>query len=331
MMAMEDGPRVADVGEFGLIGRICAALSPLPGVLVGPGDDTALIAAPDGRVAITTDMLVEGTHFRRDWSSAQDVGHKAAAASLADIAAMGAVPTAIVVAFGTPGDLPLSWVMDCSGALSEEAARGGAALVGGDVVSAAQVIVSVTAIGDLGGRSPVLRSGARAGDVLAIAGRIGWSAAGLALLQAGLDAPAEAIAAHRRPQPPYAAGPAAALAGATAMIDVSDGLVADARHVAESSGVTLALDTTLLVAAPAIRQAAVVLEGDARAWMLQGGEDHALLAAFPEGTTLPDPFVPIGRVCAIDAGGPSVTVDGEPWEQGGGFDHFAGKGGPSES
>lgn len=330
-MAMEDGPRVADVGEFGLISRICSALPSLPSVLVGPGDDTAVVVAPDGRVAITTDMLVEGTHFRLDWSSAKDVGHKAAAASLADIAAMGAAPTAIVVAFGTPGELPLSWVMDCSGALGDEAARGGAALVGGDVVSAEQVIVSVTAIGDLGGRSPVLRSGARAGDVLAIAGRIGWSAAGLALLRADLADPAEVVAAHRRPQPCYAAGPAAASAGARAMIDVSDGLVADARHVAESSGVSLALDTALLVPSPEICRAADLLRADARTWMLQGGEDHALLAAFPPGAPLPDPFVPIGKVCAIDAGGPSVTVDGEPWMQGGGFDHFGASGGVSRS
>lgn len=325
---MQDDPRLEHVGEFDLIARISASLPTLPGVLVGPGDDTAIVAAPDGRVAITTDMLVEGTHFRLDWSSAQDVGHKSAAASLADIAAMGAAPTAIVVAFGAPGTLPLSWVLGCSNALRDEAARAGAAVVGGDVVAAERVIVSVTAIGDLHGRSPILRSGARPGDVLAIAGRIGCSAAGLALLQAGVGV-AEAIAFHRRPRPPYAAGPAASLAGATAMIDVSDGLVADARHLAQASGVVVAIETARLDPEPAVRQAAEILGTDASAWMLHGGEDHALLAAFPEGVRPPDPFVRIGRIHAVDAAvlQPSVTVDGRPWERGGGFDHFAVEGG----
>lgn len=328
MKHMPDDPCLEQVGEFDVIARISASLPSAPGVLLGPGDDTAVVAAPDGRVALTTDMLVEGTHFRLDWSSAEDVGHKAAAANLADIAAMGAVPTAIVVAFGAPGTLHLSWVLGCSAALRDEAALAGAAVVGGDVVAAERVIVSVTAIGDLRGRSPILRSGARPGDVLAIAGRIGCSAAGLALLQAGLGA-AEAVACHRRPQPPYAAGPAAALAGATAMIDVSDGLVADARHLAQASGVVVAVETARLAPEPAVRQAAELLGDDPWAWILHGGEDHALLATFPEDVRLPEPFVPIGRIHAIDTAvlQPSVTVDGERWERGGGFDHFAGEAG----
>jgi len=324
-------PRLGEVGEFGLIGRIVAGL-PFgrgtilgSGVIVGPGDDTAVVAAPDGRVVITVDMLVEGQHFRRDWSSAEDVGHKAAAASLADVAAMGAVPTALVVGLGGPASLPVAWATDLSLALEAEAERAGAQVVGGDIVSSEQVIVSVTAIGDLQGRAPVLRGGARPGDVLAIAGRLGESAAGLALLRAGLAAPGEAVAAHRRPEPAYAAGPSAAIAGATAMIDVSDGLVADARHLAEASNVHIRIDTAQLPIASHLVQAAQLLRCQVLPWILEGGEDHALLATFPRGVSLPLEFHPIGQVqsLASDQHQPGVAVDGVPWPRGGGFDHFA--------
>jgi thiamine-monophosphate kinase len=324
MTAMDDGARLADLGEFGLIERITQALPPHPGVIVGPGDDAAVVAAPDGRVVITVDMLLEGQHFRRDWSAPEDIGHKAAAASLADIAAMGAAPTALVVGFGAPASLEADWATRCSWAMEQEARQAGAAVVGGDVVSSGEVIVSVTAIGNLQGRPPVLRSGARPGDLLALAGRVGESAAGLALLRAGMDSPAEALAAHRRPQPPYRSGPEAARAGATAMIDISDGLVADARHVARASAVMLRLDTSQIPVATYLRQAARELESDALAWILQGGEDHALLAAFPRGAEIPSGFAVIGDVTPIDPsiGSPVVIVDGTPWRQGGGFDHF---------
>ncbi|MFM8895066.1 MAG: thiamine-phosphate kinase [Actinomycetales bacterium] len=320
----ERAETVGDVGEFGLIDRIVARLPVGGGVIVGPGDDTAVVAAPDGRVVITTDVLVEGRHFRREWSSAQDVGHKAAAASLADVAAMGAQPTALVVGFGAPTWLPADWAADCSTGLAEEAARAGASVVGGDVVSAECVIVSVTAIGDLQGRRPVLRSGAQPGDVLALAGDLGESAAGLALLRAGHRDPGQVLAAHRRPQPPYPAGPAAAMAGASSMIDVSDGLVADARHLAEASGVIIEIDTSQLPRSPNVVLAAERLGCDPQDWLLQGGEDHALLASFPPATTMPAPFRPIGRVRATVPGqvGPGVQVDGIRWSTGGGFDHF---------
>jgi thiamine-monophosphate kinase len=324
MTAKDDGSLLADLGEFGLIERITAALPPHAGVVLGPGDDAAVVAAPDGQVVITVDMLVEGHHFRLDWSSPEDIGHKAAAASLADIAAMGAVPTGLVVGFGAPASLEVEWATRCSWALEHQARQAGATVVGGDVVSSPVVIVSVTAIGNLQGRPPVLRSGARPGDLLALAGRVGESAAGLALLQAGLDVPSQPVAAHRRPHPPYQAGPEAALAGATAMIDISDGLVADARHVARASGVMLCLDTSRIPVAAHLRQAARRLESDVRAWVLQGGEDHALLAAFPSGVAIPTAFEVIGEVQPIDpsVGGPMVTVDGTTWRQGGGFDHF---------
>ena len=321
-MTQDSGGTLQDIGEFGLIARITdgASLDDSAGVLVGPGDDTAVVRAPDGRVVVTCDLLVEGTHFRRDWSTPIDVGRKAAAASLADVAAMGAVPTSLVVGFGAPADLPTAWAVSCTAGIREEAAAVGAVLVGGDVVSAPQVVISVTVLGDLEGRAPVLRSGARTGDVLAIAGRFGWAAAGLALLSRGFRSPKVLVDAHRFPQPPYAAGPVAARAGATSLIDVSVGLVADARHGAEASGVVLEIDTSGWEIPEPMQAAAAAYNVDAREWMLAGGEDHALLATFPAAGPVPEGFVVIGRVAA---GEPGVTVDGVPRESPGGHRHFA--------
>lgn len=227
--------------------------------LVGIGDDAAVLRAPDARVVATMDLLVEGRHFRRAWSSAFDVGCKAAARNLADIAAMGAVPTALLVGFAAPGDLPAQWARDFVRGLAQESARGGASVAGGDVSSADAILIAITALGDLSGRSPVTRSGARPGDKLAVAGPLGRSAAGLALLEAGLAEPAALIAAHRRPRPPYDAGPQAALLGATSMIDISDGLVQDLGHVAAASGVRIDVDSTLLASDPQLVAAAAGL------------------------------------------------------------------------
>jgi thiamine-monophosphate kinase len=308
------------VGEFGVIARVLARSGVARVAEVGPGDDAAVLRAPDGRMVATTDVLVEGRHFRRDWSSAEDVGHKAAAANLADVAAMGGVTTALLVGLACPPDTPTTWLEGVAVGLAEECAPLGAAVVGGDTVSAAPdsngVVLSVTALGDLGGRAPVLRSGARPGDVLALAGRLGWSACGLAVLRRGFTSPHAAVAAHRRPAPPYAAGPAAAEAGATAMCDVSDGLLADAGHLAEESGVLIDVDRAALVRATLelpgpLQQVAAALGGDPMVWVLTGGEDHALLATLPAGADLPEGWTPIG---VVREGEPGVRVDGEPAE-----------------
>src|SRR5271170_3533226 len=220
-IAAEPGT-VAELGEFGLIAALSEWLPPGPRTLVGIGDDAAVLAVPGGQVVASTDFLLEGRHFRRDWSSGRDVGHKAAARSLADIAAMGAVPTALLVALAAPPDLPVTWARDLTEGLAAECARAGATVVGGDTARAGSVLLAVTGLGDLAGRAPVLRSGAAPGDLVAVAGPLGHAAAGLALLQAGLTE-GPLVAAQRRPQPPYDAGPQAADLGATAMLDVSDG------------------------------------------------------------------------------------------------------------
>src|SRR5580704_16610204 len=252
-----EGPiTVSELGEFGLIAALAARLPAAPGTLVGIGDDAAVLAAPDGRVVASTDLLVENRHFRRDWSSAREVGGKAAAQNLADIAAMGAVPTALLVGLATPGDLPVVRAEDLAAGLAQECARVGAAVAGGDISAGPVLMLAVTAVGDLAGQPPVTRSGARPGDVLAVAGRLGHTAAGLALLQAGLDQPASLLAAHRWPHPDYAAGPEAARLGATSMIDVSDGLVQDVGHLAEQSGVRIDLESRLLPHDDKLREAA---------------------------------------------------------------------------
>jgi thiamine-monophosphate kinase len=286
------------VGEFGLIARVIDRLAGSPSVVLGPGDDAAVVATPDGRVVASTDVLVEGVHFRREWSSAYDVGRKAAAANLADIAAMGARGTALLVGLAAPPDLPVAWSLALTDGLRDEAEIVGAAVVGGDVVRSQTLVISVTALGDLDGREPVTRSGARPGDVVVLAGELGRSAAGLDLLEAGTRE-GELVDAHRRPTPPYEMGPVLAEAGATAMCDVSDGLVADLGHVARASGVHIDLDA-------------------ADELFLTGGEDHALVATLPAGVELPVGVRVIGRVTA---GAAEVTVAGEP--AGPGWDHFA--------
>jgi thiamine-monophosphate kinase len=315
---------------------VSAGLPPNAKTLVGIGDDAAVLATPDGRVVATTDFLLEGRHFRRDWSSAADVGHKAAARSLADCAAMGAEPAALLVALAAPPDLPVSWARELTEGLAAECARAGASVIGGDTARAGSVLLAVTGLGDLGGRKPVLRSGARPGDVVAVAGPLGHAAAGLALLMAGMSSE-PLVREHLRPAPPYDAGPEAAVLGATALIDVSDGLLGDLGHVADASGVQIRLvsdglrpERELLAAARKIsertgspsRPAPTTTPADALAqeWVLTGGEDHSLVATFPAGTRLPPPWRVLGEV---GPGNGVVVDDDQPRTGALGWDHFA--------
>jgi thiamine-monophosphate kinase len=314
---------VADLGEFGLIAAIRGVLPPDTTSIVGIGDDAAILRAPDGRVAASTDLLIEGRHFRRDWSAAEDIGVKAAAQNLADIAAMGATPTALLFGLAVPGTLAADWVLDVTRGLAAECRRAGATIAGGDVTSADTVMLAITALGSLGGASPVTRAGARPGDVIALSGPVGRSAAGLALLESGTAGAddtglGQLIAAHRRPQPDYPGGPLAAAAGATAMIDISDGLVADLGHVAAASGIGLDIDPASLPGTGPLRAAAGHLGLDWREWALAGGEDHALAATFPAAAVIPAGWTVIGNARP----GEGVTVAGQPWAGLGGWDHF---------
>jgi thiamine-monophosphate kinase len=276
-----------------------------------------VVAAPDGRIVVTTDLLVEHRHFRRDWSTAEDVGHKAAAKNFADIVAMGAWPTALVVGLASPPDLDLAWVDGLNAGLRAECGQVGAAIVGGDVVAADVVMLAVTALGDLGGRAPLTLDGARPGDVVAVAGRLGWAAAGFAVLGRGFRSPVQVVAAHRRPEPPYSQGPQAAQLGATSLTDVSDGLVGDLERVARASGVRIDLRSAQVPMPTKLREVGAALNVDPLVWVLTGGDDYALAGTFPATAGLPEGWAVIGTV----ADGDGVRVDGRRWPSGG-HEHF---------
>ena len=328
-MTMADSPEpgedaLGSVHEREALRRIFPRLPESSVTVIGPGDDAAVLAAPDGRYVVTTDMMVHGPDFRWGWSTPFDLGWKAAATNLSDIAAMGAVPTALVVAIAAPATTHVSELEGIADGLREACAElaPGCGVVGGDLSVSATFTIAVTAFGDLEGRAPVLRSGARPGDVVAVSGRLGAAGVGLRLLvEAGVDAQGrpsrdraealrrahpEAVLAQLRPHPPIADGPLAARAGATAMLDLSDGLALDARRVAEASGVAIDIDSS-------------ALGGDPLA-ALASGEDHRLLAVFAPGAELPGGFRRIGSVVEGDG----VLVDGRPYDELGGWDPYVG-------
>lgn len=310
---------LATTGEFGLIQRVTARLGTAPTTLLGPGDDAAVVAAPDGRVVVSTDVLVEGRHFRCDWASATDIGHRAAAANLADVAAMGGVATALLVSLCIPPDIDPRWVEQLADGLAAEAAAVGAAVVGGDLAASPVITIAVTALGDLDGQPPVVRSGAQPGDILAMAGRVGHAAAGYTVLSRGFRSPKALVEAYRRPAVPYWAGPAGAALGATSMIDVSDGLLADVGHISEDSNVGIDVRREAFEVTQPMRDAGAALGVDPYIWILTGGDDHPIVATFPRGTVLPDGWTVIGRV--LD--GTGVTVDGRVYTDAPlGWDHF---------
>ncbi|WP_411700316.1 thiamine-phosphate kinase [Conyzicola sp.] len=307
------------IGESASLARIFPRLPSSDFAIIGPGDDSAVMSAPDSRFVVTTDMMIHGPDFRLAWSTPHDLGWKAAASNLADVAAMGARPTALVVAIAAPADSPVALLEGIADGLRDActALAPGCGVVGGDLSVSATLTIAVTAFGDLDGRAPVLRSGARVGDVVAVSGVLGQAAAGLRLLfehgvkdetpdvaaTAALRAAEPAlVAAQLAPAPPIGDGVLAALGGATAMLDLSDGLALDARRLATASGVAVDLSAAAV--------------GDRES--LDGGEDHSLLATFPADAPLPGGFRAIGTVVA----GSGVLVDGQPYDERGGWDPY---------
>ena len=312
------GQTVADLGEFGLIAALQSRLKTAPAVDLPSGDDAAVLRLGSDRLVVSTDMLVQDRHFRLEWSPPEDIGHKAAAQNFADLAAMGARPVALTAAIAMPPETPAEWVLAVVDGMVAEAADLGSAVVGGDVTRGSVITLCVTALGVPAGSRLVRRNGAHPGDVVAVCGRLGWAAAGLAVLGRGFRSPRVVVDAHRRPQPPYSAGALAAAAGATAMIDVSDGLLADLGHIAHASGVQIVLDTDALPIDDQIRETASAFNADPLGWVIAGGDDHALAATFPAGTVLPAGFVAIGEVVE----GSGVEVPGYRHIGSPGFDHF---------
>lgn len=304
-------------GEFELIREITADLPTGPGVVLGVGDDAAALRFA-GDAVVSTDLMVENVHFKRVWSSARDIGRKAVAINVSDIESMGATPTAVVVALAVPKDTDPRWIRELSDGVREECERAGVSLVGGDMSRSATVTVCVTALGDLGDRPPVTRSGARPGDVVAVAGRLGWAGAGLAALSRGFRSPKDVVAEAQCPTVPYGEGVVANDAGATAMMDVSDGLVQDLGHIARASGVAVELDSSRLEVAEPMERVGAATGKDPVGFVLGGGEDHALVATFPSAADVPAGWRVVGAVSE----GEGVTVDGEEPEFTG-WDHFA--------
>jgi len=265
-------------------------------------------------------MLVQNRHFRLDWSSADDIGHKAAAENLSDINAMGGRPTALLVGLGVPAGLPVSWALQFADGLAAEAADVGASVVGGDLTEADVVTIAITALG-VCEQGVVRRAGAQPGDLVALAGRQGWAAAGFAVLSRGFRSPRAVVDAHRQPRPPYGAGTRAASLGATAMIDVSDGLLQDIGHVAAASGVSVDIRSGALDVPEPLHAVGAALGVDPLTFVLSGGDDYGLVATFPAATALPDEWREIGRV--LDVGEPgTVTVDGAAPDESAGHQHF---------
>ena len=319
-MALPPDATLSDAGEFGLIKALTDVFSQGEQVLIGPGDDAAVLRVKNGHVVVSTDLMVEGRHFRREWASAEDVGHRAAAQNLSDVNAMGGRATSLTIGLAAPAELPVQWALDFARGFADECALVGASVVGGDVTRSDQLVIAVTVLGACT-QAPVVRSGSEPGDVLAICGRQGWAAGGLAVLGRGFRSPRVLVEAYRRPEPPYDAGRVAAEAGATAMIDISDGLLADAGHVAEDSGVAIDVRRDAFDVPDPLQAVGAALGADPVQFILAGGDDHALLATFPEGS-VPEGWSVIGSVTAPGPDGPAVTVDGAPYEGPTGWVHF---------
>jgi thiamine-monophosphate kinase len=319
-----DRETLGERGEFALIDALTRRLPQGKAVVVPPGDDAAVVQVDAAPLVVSTDVLVQGVHFRTDWCDAHDVGRRAAAATLADLAAMGSQPVALVVALVAPADTEVGWALRLADGLRDEAALVGASVVGGDLSSGPQLTVTVTGIGSLAGRSPVLRSGARPGDRVALAGRVGWAAAGLAVLRRGFGTPRVLVDAYRRPEVDYALALKAATAGAHAMCDVSDGLLVDLGHIATASGVRVDVASSSLAVPDPIAAVAAAYATDPLVWLLGGGDDHAFVATFAPKKRLPKGFVAIGTVSERrdDAEQDLVTVDGTAWAGAGGHAHF---------
>ena len=284
--------RISDLGEFGLISRIAAEVSPVEGVITGIGDDAAVTALTPGMQLLTsTDMLLEDVHFRRSWHDPYRLGRKSLAASISDIAAMGGIPRWSLLSLAIPPDIPLNFLDELTRGYLAMAAEQGVALIGGDTCSSRSgLVVSVTILGEQTPDLIVRRSGARPGDDIWVTGTLGDAAMGLKLLEGGFDSAQPTscslsgvegndllIARLLDPTPRTAAGLALATSGlVTAMIDVSDGVLSDFGHIAEMSGVGGTIQLERIPLSDAFIAATRSYSPFPHHLVLSGGEDYEL-------------------------------------------------------
>jgi thiamine-monophosphate kinase len=312
------------MGEFELLALLRERLPAAgPQVRLGSGDDAA-VTVPGGAVATSVDALVEGVHFRRETATLRQIGRKALSTALSDLAAMGAAAGEAYVWLGAPEEMDEAELLEVGEGLAAVAAETGTTVAGGDLTRAPVLSLAVTVTGHAPNADDfVTRAGARPGDLLVVTGELGGAAAGLLLLERasveGLDAQAADALKRRQldPTPRLAAGRALAEAGATAMIDVSDGLAGDAGHVAAASGALLVIDADELPIAPGVEAVAEAAGRDPLELAAAGGEDYELLAALPPEALAParealaalgTSLTTIGRVEAAEGGDPRAVL-----------------------
>lgn len=332
---------VGQVGEFPLIDRIVAILGPTRAdTIIGAGsDDTAVLRLPDGRLQLATiDTQISGVHFLIDRYSPQEIGRKVAAVNLSDIAAMGGMPTHALVSLAGPPDLTVEFALKLLDGLVRELARWGADLIGGNLARHDGLVLDMALLGETDRRRLLLRSGAQPGDAVLVTGHLGAAAAGAALLQQSENLShvppehrQEVLARQRWPEPRLEAGVLLGPAGATAAIDVSDGLAADAGHICQQSDVGMRLEAARLPIATATRAVAEALGRDALALALAGGEDYELLFTAPE-EKAPGLAAAVRQVTGVSVtvigtvtSGPDrvlVDSDGRERELAGGWRHY---------
>lgn len=325
---------LGDIGEFGLIARLARCVGAGAQVAVGMGDDCAVLNVGAERLLVSCDLSIEDVHFRRCTAEPYEIGWKAGAAAWSDIAAMGGAPLGCVVALAAPPETETALLEGVFEGLDAAARSVGAAVAGGDTArSRAGIVLDVTVLGRMAGGRCVLRSGAQPGDVLAVVGAPGLSAAGFHALEHGFEAPV-LTRAHLLPVPRIAEGQWLAGRDAVhAMIDTSDGLVQDARHLAEASGLGLEIEADRAPIAPELAAYCAQHGLDVHRLALTGGEDYGLACAVAA-----DAFDSAAAGFAADTGQPltavgrftgehgQVRVDGAAYGAGG-FDHFRAKGG----
>ncbi len=309
-------PILRDAGEFGAIHRFAGKLQTRAGVRVGIGDDCAVLEALQAPV-VSTDALVEGVHFRRDWTSPFELGRKTLAVSVSDLASSGARPVAAFISLCAPPDLELSWLDAFYEGMESLASEFSFSVAGGDTTRANQLVLSATVVGGLlfeAQNQPVLRDGARVGDLVCVTGDLGASAAGLAWLvsakTASTSAHQQVLKRHFDPTPRLRAMSALLKASRSAVhaaLDISDGLVGDAQHIAGRSNVRLRIDAQQLPISNSTREVARELDQNALEWATGGGEDYELLLCLA-----PDAFEQLKGVVEVGLHQIGEVVRGEP-------------------